>query len=302
MKLYAMALLAMLCCAATVFAQEALDADQSAHVRAMVAAGVAPPTAERLVVAMAKGGLTREQMERVRSLVAEMGQQRLAVDSILSKVQEGVAKRVAAGRIVSALEKVASRQLLATVTSRDLPGNRRQREEIRRMIADGLAAGIKSADMQQIMQHIQERTQQMGESESANLALETSRVARDMSRVGTPSESTRGVIDQALEQQFDAGDMRTLREAFMQETPRRAPAEVAAGLTHAIRQGTPPDQLQAAPPAPAPPPPNPAPNSSTPAGERSGGGKPGPGSGSGQGSGGGHGSGGGEGPGGGHGR
>ncbi len=177
-------------------------------------AGDTDPTLTRT---MDSAGFSEEQVLQVQSMIKTAQQQGFPADAVSGKIYEGVAKHVDPDRIVQALERVTSRYEYGHALALKLTNREQQAARLGNTITAGIAAGLTRQDAEKIVNSLQSRSRQMNRNELYLLAEETMLTARDMSRQGVSSETTAGVVGQAVQKNFAAGEMRTMRNTFSRQ-------------------------------------------------------------------------------------
>jgi uncharacterized protein YaaQ len=83
------------------------------------------------------------------------------------------------------------------------------------VLAGSLAAGIHNEDAERIMQTLRERTRNMAQAHSQELAMQTLMTTRTMARLGVQSKSVGDSVCQALQQGCSAQEMHNMRNTIM---------------------------------------------------------------------------------------
>jgi hypothetical protein len=161
----------------------------------------------------------------------------------MNKAYEGMVKQLQAKNIVQAMERVRSRYAFAYEQARVLTKERSQVRTIGNPIAKAVTAGMDEKDIQGIMDRLQERTQQMTQSQTMELAKESFKATRDMARLGLSSKATTNLVCLALQNGYTAQNMENMRNSFMTQSRSSHPTQLANSYSDAIKGGKSPDSL-----------------------------------------------------------
>jgi hypothetical protein len=186
---------------------------------------------------MVQNGFKNQQIKNAQQILLDAHQQGLPPDPIINKAFEGMSKHVQADRIISAMEKVQARYAFAHQQAVKLTGQKTQINQMGHIMASGLAAGLNEKDIETMMQGLQESSRGMNADQRNALAIETFKLARDMSRLGVSPSQTVSVISQALHHQFNAMQMQNMRFSFKHDSRVTSPQSAAASYGKAIQQG-----------------------------------------------------------------
>ncbi|MBW2683322.1 MAG: hypothetical protein JRC69_07155, partial [Deltaproteobacteria bacterium] len=200
----------------------------------VASAGDTDPTLTRT---MDSAGFSEEQVLQVQSMIKTAQQQGFPADAVSGKIYEGVAKHVDPDRIVQALERVTSRYEYGHALALKLTNKDQQAARLGNTITAGIAAGLTRQDAEKIVNSLQSRSRQMNRNELYSLAEETMLTARDMSRQGVSSGTTAGVVGQAVQKNFAAGEMRTMRNTFSRQEAQGNRESLARDYGTAIGHG-----------------------------------------------------------------
>jgi hypothetical protein len=199
-----------------------------ASIREVIRTGVDPDEVAALTIRMEENRFSERLTIRAHEIIMAAKQEGLPVAPIVSKAYEGIAKRVEAERTLQAMDAVRSRYSTAFRTAaRTLTADEKQQQVLGRIVAEGLAAGIREREMDRITENLREHNRWMNRSERAELAVQSFQTVRDMARLGVPSITVADVVCQALKHQFTALEMVQMRNAFTAETRYGKPDSVA---------------------------------------------------------------------------
>lgn len=205
--------------------------------RQMIHSGIENDAAIKMTQLMLEHNFRQELMLRAHEIIMDANKKGLPTGPLMSKVNEGLAKQIQAQNIVRAMERVRSRYEFAFEQANVMAQERSQIQLMGNAIAQGLAAGMNEADMKGIMNTIQQRAQHMTRDQRAELAAETFSAVRDMARLGLSSRETAEFVCQALQHEYTAQEMKTLRNSFMAQSRHTDPADLARSYSHAIKEG-----------------------------------------------------------------
>ncbi|OEU47077.1 MAG: hypothetical protein BA866_10795, partial [Desulfobulbaceae bacterium S5133MH15] len=194
-------------------------------------------TDSTLTRTMDSAGFSEEQVLQVQSMIKTAQQQGLPVNAVSGKVYEGISKHVDPDRIVQALERVTSRYEYCHALALKLTNREQKAARLGNTITAGIAAGLTRQDAEKLINSLQSRSRQMNRDELYLLAEETMLTARDMSRQGVSSGTTAGVVSQAVQKNFAAGEMRTMRNTFSRQGVQGNRESLARNYGTAIGHG-----------------------------------------------------------------
>jgi hypothetical protein len=207
------------------------------NTREMIRLGIHQDEALEMVQLMERNRFRNEMMLRAQNVVMQAKQEGLPVDPVMSKAREGMAKQVRDQAVVQAMEQVRSRYSFAYEQAKKISLDSQQRSRLGDTLAQGLAAGMAEKDIEAVREQLQIRTRQMTRNRAEDLSLETCNTVRTMARLGVRSGLVEEVVREALQNNFQAREMKTLRHSFMQQSRKADPAKLAQSYTHGIRGG-----------------------------------------------------------------
>jgi len=208
-----------------------------AGARQAIQSGLAREDIVKLTRAMLQNKFDEQQVRRALALMIEAKISGMPVQSLMNKAFEGMAKRVDPSLIVGAMETVHSRNAFAFQRAAKLSTEKSRTDNLGRMLAAGLAAGLSKEDADKITEMARQRAASMGSDQTYSLALECYQTARDVSRLGVLSPAATGMVTQALKKGFSHEDMRVMRNSFMAATRWSDPQELARSYSAAIQEG-----------------------------------------------------------------
>jgi hypothetical protein len=92
---------------------------------------------------------------------------------MMRKAYEGLAKKVQAEAVVKAMEQVGSRYEFATKQASAVTSEKAKINQMAAILAGSMAGGMNDGDVQRIMQVLRERTRNMAQAHSEELAMQT---------------------------------------------------------------------------------------------------------------------------------
>ena len=250
MKKICLMVCAVLFCASLAFGDEVeeslstLATEQlKASTRGMILSGIDTDNAIRMTKLMLKNQFSLEQTLRAQKVIMNAQKEGLPVEPIMNKAYEGMVKQLQAKNIVQAMEQVRTRYAFAYEQARALTKERSQVRAIGNTIAKTFTAGMDKKGIQGIMGRLQERTQQMTQSQTMELAKESFKAARDMARLGLSSKATNNLVCLALQNGYTARKMENMRNSFMTQSRSSHPTHLANSYSNAIKGGKSADSL-----------------------------------------------------------
>jgi hypothetical protein len=200
-------------------------------------------TQMQLSEAMHQNRFSQANMERIRELLEDMEQDGLPTEPVTDKVYEGIAKSVEPEIIVQAAERVRNRYRIAERQAGELIPASQQRTRLREMIVGAYAAGMTEPECSNLVSQLQSRTRSMDAAEVQELTLQTMATARAILRRGASAENTSQLLEQALQQSYQAGDMEQVRHQFEYRARYGSPDHVAAQFNDEIGSGAKAEEL-----------------------------------------------------------
>jgi len=250
MKKICLMVCAVLFCASLTFGDEVeeslstLATEQlKTSTREMIQSGIDTDNAIRMTKLMLQNQFSLEQALRAQRVIMNTQKEGLPVEPIMNKAYEGMVKQVQAKNIVQAMERVRTRYAFAYAQARALAKERSQVRAIGNTIAKSFTAGMNQKDIQGIMDMLQERTQQMTQLQTMELAKESFMTARDMARLGLSSKTTTNLVCLALQKGYTARKMENMRNSFMTQSRSSHPTHLANSYSNAIKGGINADSL-----------------------------------------------------------
>ena len=205
--------------------------------REMSAVGVPAGAARNLLTAMHQNRFRAENIARAQQVVMNCAREGLPTEPVMSKAMEGMAKQVKAQSVVSAMEAVRSRQAFSFQMARTLSRDPKTVDSLARTIADSLAAGMKSRDMDQIMAQLQAQTRQQTRDQAEELAMQTMQTTRTMARLRVQSSDVSDTLCQALQNRYTHQEMKQLRHQIAKQSHQASAQQTASRHAGSIGKG-----------------------------------------------------------------
>jgi hypothetical protein len=208
-----------------------------ASTRQMILAGLKDDDAIKMTRSMLENKFTIDNTLEAQQIIMNALYEGLPLVPLKSKIFEGMAKNVKPDRIVRAMEMVLSRYTFAYGQAAVLTKEKTQIGRLGNTLTAALAAGLKNQDAAQICSMIQNKAQTMNNTAHHSLAFETLKTARDMARLSVASQAVADVLIQALQKDFRAEEMKSMRASFMSHSRSGSPQNLAKSFSKAIQQG-----------------------------------------------------------------
>ena len=205
--------------------------------RQAIQSGLVPQPVIELTRAMLQHQFNEQQVQRAHALLTQAKTSGTPVQPLMNKAFEGMAKNVSPSLIVGAMETVQARNSFAFQHAARLTDQPSRAESLGQALAAGLAAGLSKEDADEMIGNLQQRASSMNAEQAYSLALESFQTARDVSRLGVPSQAVSGMVAQALSKGFSHEDMNALHSAFMNQAQHANPQNLAQGFTAAMQEG-----------------------------------------------------------------
>jgi len=214
-----------------------------ASTRQMILAGIKDDDAIKITRFMLDNKFTIDNTLKAQRIIMNAFNEGLPLEPLKNKVFEGMTKNVKPDRIVRAMEIVLSRYTFAHGRAAALTKEKTQIDRLGNTLSAALAAGLKKQDADQICSMIQNRAQAMNSIGHNSLAFETLKTARDMARLSVASQAVADVLIQALQKDYRAEEMKSMRASFLSHSRTGSPQNLAKSYSRAIRQGKSIDSL-----------------------------------------------------------
>lgn len=205
--------------------------------RAMIRVGVPAADAVEMTRSMIQHQFRYEETLRAQRQVVAACEEGLPHEPLFNKLQEGLAKQVPPEDIVKAMQRVRERYRYAYQYARQITSDKAKQRSLGEAQAQGIAAGLKTKDMQRINEQVRERIRLKTCDNCPQLARESTLAARDMARLGVDSGTTGDVVCRALENGYDNAQMLRMRHQFRARVRYDDPQGLANRYAHAFRNG-----------------------------------------------------------------
>ncbi len=226
---------------------DGLGQNTSAQVRSstreMVKVGITENDAVSLTRTMVQNRYQERQILQVHKTIREAKLAGLPPEPLMNKLREGIAKQVHPERVAQAIEQTRGRYAYAYGKAKSIAPDEGKVSSLGNAIAEGMAAGMRSADVDAIAQRLQDRTRTMATDQRSKLATQSFMTARDMTRQGVSPATGTDVVCQALERSWQYRDMEKLRSSFMTRARLGDVQGLAMRYSHAIRSGVDSSQI-----------------------------------------------------------
>ena len=183
--------------------------------RQMLNQGFSTENVTSLTRQMLTNNFREQQVLQAQAILMDARREGLPTEPIMNKAYEGLAKQVQAEAVVKAMEQVRSRYEFATKQAGAITEDKAGINRMAGVLAGSMSAGMNTEDAERIMQTLRERTRNMTQAHSQELALQTLMTTQTMARLGLQSKSVGDSVCQALQQGYSAQEMHNMRNAVM---------------------------------------------------------------------------------------
>ena len=205
--------------------------------RQMILAGLKDDDVIKMTRSMLENKFTIDNTLKAQQVIMKAHTEGLPLEPLKNKIFEGITKNVKPDRIVRAMEMVRSRYTFAYDQVAVFTKEKKQIGRLGTTLSAALAAGLENPDAVQICSKIQNRAKAMNSTAHDSLAFETLKTARDMARLSVASQAVADVLIQALQKDYRAEEMRSMRASFMSHSRTGSPQNLAKSYSRAIQQG-----------------------------------------------------------------
>lgn len=234
--------------AATVLADEPVPLSQQAmqsvqqQSREMSAVGIPEAQAQKMLTQMVQNRFQERNRIRAQQIVMSAAKMGLPTEPVMSKAMEGMAKQVREQQVIRAMETVRSRYAYANRLAKTLSDDKANIDTLTHSIADSMAAGMKSRNMDAIIDQLQTQSRQQtatrNRTEMDQLAIQTVQTIRTMARMGYDSSKVASAVGQALRNQYTHQEMKQLRARIAKQTHQDLGRLVATQHAGSIGKGS----------------------------------------------------------------
>ena len=183
--------------------------------RQMIDQGFNPQEVIDLTRQMLANNFGEQQVLQAQVMLMNARRQGLPTEPMLNKAYEGLAKQVKAEAVVQAMEQVRFRYEFATKQAGVITNDKAKMSRMADILSGAMAAGLDDEDAVRVMQALRERTRNMAQAHSEELALQTLMTTRAMARLRMQSKSVGDSVCQALQQGCSAQEMHQIRNTIM---------------------------------------------------------------------------------------
>jgi len=183
--------------------------------RQMLNQGFSTENVTNLTRRMLTNNFREQQVLQAQAILMNARREGLPTEPIMNKAYEGLAKQVQAEAVVKAMEQVRSRYEFATRQAGAITEDKAGINRMAAVLAGSMAAGIHNEDAERIMQTLRERTRDMTQAHSQELAVQTLMTTQTMARLGTQSKTVGDSVCQALQQGYSSQEMHNMRNTVM---------------------------------------------------------------------------------------
>ena len=208
-----------------------------ASTRQMILTGLEDDDVIKMTRSMLENKFTIDNTLKAQQVIMKAHTEGLPLEPLKNKVFEGITKNVKPDRIVRAMEMVRMRYTFAYEQVAVLTKDKTQIGRLGTTLSAALAAGLENPDAVQVCSMIQNRAKAMNRSAHGSLAFETLKAARDMARLSITSQAVADVLIQALQKDYRAEEMKSMRASFMKHSRTGSPQNLAKSYSRAIQQG-----------------------------------------------------------------
>jgi len=236
-------LLALFVSGATAWADEetvalSQQARESVQLRTqeMGALGVPEAQAKKMLTQMVQNRFQKQNQIRAQQVVMEAAKTGLPTEPVMNKAMEGMAKQAKEQQVVQAMETVRSRYAHAHRMAQALTEVEETVDTLTHSMADSMAAGMKTEDMQAVAEQVRTRqqTRTRNKAEHDQLAVQTMEAVRTMARRGLVSEDVSEALCQALQNRYTHREMKQLQKQVASMNQLGTAQQIANQHAHAI--------------------------------------------------------------------
>ena len=247
MKKISLIISVLFCLTSLVFADESEGLSQQAmetveqQTREMSALGIPEAQAQKMLTQMVRNRFQKQNIVRAQQTVMAAAKAGLPTEPVMSKAMEGMAKQAKEQQVIAAMETVRSRYAHANRLAKSLSDDKKSVDTMTTAVADSLAAGMKTEDMQAVMAQlqvrVQSRQQTRNKAEDVELAIQTMQTTRTMARLGVHSSDVSDTLCQALKNRYTHQDMKQLRHQIAKQAHQASAQQIASRHAGSIGKG-----------------------------------------------------------------
>ncbi|CCK81380.1 hypothetical protein [Desulfobacula toluolica] len=220
--------------------QQAMESVQQ-QVREMSNLGIPEAQAREMLTLMIQNRFREQSRIHVQQVVMDTARAGLPTEPVMSKAIEGMAKQAKEQQIISAMKAVQSRYAYANQFAKSLSDDKKNINAITQALADSLAAGMNTKDLETVRTQLQVRTQSRqqtkNKADNDQLAMQTMLTVRTMSRLGVRTSDVSDILCQSLQNQYSHQEIKQLRSQIAQQTHQASSRQVARQHAKSIGKG-----------------------------------------------------------------
>jgi len=234
--------------AGTVLADEPVSLSQQAmqsvqqQSREMSSVGIPEAQAQQMLTQMVQNQFQEQNRIRAQQIVMNAAKTGLPTEPVMSKAMEGMAKQAQEQQVIRAMETVRSRYAYANRLAKTLSEDKANIDNLTHSIADSMAAGMKSRDMDAVVNQLQTQSRQQtatrSRAEADQLEIQTVQTIRTMARMGYDSSKISSTVGQALRNQYTHQQMKQLRTRIAKHAHQELGRLVATQHAGSIGKGS----------------------------------------------------------------
>ncbi len=247
MKKISLIFLVLCCLTSLVFADEPEGLSQQAResveqqTREMSALGIPDAQAQKMLTQMIQNRFEKQNIVRAQQVVMNTAKADLPTEPVMSKAIEGMAKHAKEQQVIAAMETVRSRYAHANRLAKSLSDDKKSIDTMTKTIADSLAAGMKTEDMEAVVAQLQVQTQSRqqtrNKAEDNELAIQTMQTTRTMARLGVHSSDVSDTLCQALQNRYTHQEMKQMRHQIAKQSHQASARQTASRHAGSIGKG-----------------------------------------------------------------
>lgn len=223
-----------------VLSQQAMESVQQ-QTREMSALGIPEAQARKMLTLMIQNRFQEQNRIRAQQMIVDTAKAGLPTEPVMSKAMEGMAKQVKEQHVIAAMETVQNRYAYANQLAKSLSDDKKNIDTITQSLADSLAAGMRTEDVEAVRAQLQVRTQTRqqlkNKAENEQLAMQTMLTVRTMARLGVHTSDVSDILCRALQNQYSHREMKQLRNQISQQTHHASPRQIARQHAGSIGKG-----------------------------------------------------------------
>ena len=215
------------------------QAQIEAQTQVMSEVGVPAEPAHNMLTAMHQHQFANNSIAQAQLEVMNCAKTGLPTEPVMNKALEGMAKNASEQQILAAMQTVHGRYANANRMAKTMSNNKHTVDLLTHSIADSLAAGMKSSDIDTIMLQMKtkNKAQIKNKSEEDKLAIQTMQTTRTMARLGIHSSDVSDIVCQALQNNYSHQEMAQLRHQMANKAHQTSPQQIAHQHANAIGKG-----------------------------------------------------------------